>query len=100
MALNKEILKIFRKLKKPTRTVSHLAYELNSDYICKKAYKNMWTLRRMKSLGVESFTLLDYYMKEVRVHLELAVPVWHSGLTQKLKADIERQACIKCFGAW
>ena len=44
----------------------------------------------MKSLGVESFTLLDYYMKEVRVHLELAVPVWLCGLTQKLTADIER----------
>ena len=29
-------------------------------------------------------------MKEVRVHLELAVPVWHSGLTLKLSADIER----------
>ena len=25
----------------------------------------------------------------IRVHLELAVPVWHSGLTQKLSADIE-----------
>ena len=29
-------------------------------------------------------------MKEVRVHLELAVPVWHSGLTNKLSNDIER----------
>ena len=45
---------------------------------------------RMKILGVEKFTLLDYYMKEIRVHLELAVPVWHSGLTFKLSADIER----------
>ena len=30
------------------------------------------------------------YLKEIRVHLELAVPVWHSGLTKKLSADIER----------
>ena len=44
----------------------------------------------MKTLGLESFTLVDYYLKEVRVHLELAVPVWHSGLTIKLSADIER----------
>ena len=29
-------------------------------------------------------------MKEVRVHLELAVPVWHSGLNTKLTADNER----------
>ena len=50
----------------------------------------MWPIRRMKSLGIDSFTLMDYYIKEVRVHLELAVPVWHSGLTLKLAADIER----------
>ena len=50
----------------------------------------MWVNRRMKILGVEKFTLLDYYMKEIRVHLELAVPVQHSGLTFKLSADIER----------
>ena len=36
------------------------------------------------------FTLVDFYIKEVRVHLELAVPVWHSGLTLTLSADIER----------
>ena len=44
----------------------------------------------MKILGLDSFSILDYYMKEVRVHLELAVPVWHSGLTLKQAADIER----------
>ena len=42
----------------------------------------------MKSLGLDEFTLLDFYFKEVRVHLELAVPVWHSGLTLRLTADI------------
>ena len=50
----------------------------------------MWVLRRMKALRLDAFTILDYYYKEVRVHLELAVPVWHSGLTVKLAADIER----------
>ena len=50
----------------------------------------MWTLRRLKALGLDNFTVLDYYFKEVRVHLELAVPVWNSGLTLKLAADIER----------
>ena len=34
--------------------------------------------------------MVDFYLKEVRVHLELAVPVWHSGLTKKQSADIER----------
>ena len=67
-----------------------LKWASNSAYICKKAYKNMWVIRRMKILGVDTFTMVDYYMKEIRVHLELAVPVWNSGLTYKLSADIER----------
>ena len=69
---------------------SDLRWEENTDHICKKAYKNMWVLRRMKSLKMDIFTIMDYYMKEVRVHVELAVPVWHSGLTLKQSADIER----------
>ena len=68
----------------------NLKWAANTAYICKKAYQNMWVIRRMKTLGLDSFTLVDYYLKEVRVHLELAVPVWHSGLTLKLSADIER----------
>ena len=68
----------------------NLKWFANTDHICKKAYKNMWVIRRMKKLGLDTFTLVDYFMKEIRVHLELAVPVWHSGLTQQLSADIER----------
>ena len=29
-------------------------------------------------------------MKEIRILVELAVPAWHSGLTQKQSMDIER----------
>ena len=68
----------------------NLKWVENTEFICKKAYSKIWAMRRMKSLGLDTFTILDYYMKEVRVHLELAVPVWHSGLTIKLTADIER----------
>ena len=35
-------------------------------------------------------TMFDVYSKEVRSVLELAVPVWHSGLTRLQAADIER----------
>ena len=69
---------------------SDLRWDSNTDYICKKANKNMWVLRRMTAMGMDPFTILDYYYKEVRVHLELAVPVWHSSLTRKLSDDIER----------
>ena len=69
---------------------SNLKWYSNTEHICKKTFKSMWTLRRLNSLGLNNFTILDYYFKEVRVHLKLAVPVWHSGLTLKLAADIER----------
>ena len=68
----------------------NLKWDENTEFICKKAYNKMWAMRRIKFLGLDEFTLLDFYMKEVRVHLELAVPVWHSGLTKRLIADIER----------
>ena len=34
--------------------------------------------------------ICDVYVKEIRSLLELAVPAWHSGLTQKQSLDIER----------
>jgi hypothetical protein len=50
----------------------------------------MWTIRRMKALNLEPLLILDVYIKEVRSVLELAVPAWHSGLTVRQSADIER----------
>ena len=67
-----------------------LKWEANTQYICAKAYKKIWTLRRMKKLDIEPLDILEVYMKEVRSILELAVPAWHSGLTLKQAADIER----------
>ena len=69
---------------------SDLRWEENTNFICKKAYASMWALRRMKALNMDSDIILDFYIKEVRCHLELAVPVWHSGLTVKQSLDIER----------
>jgi hypothetical protein len=67
-----------------------LKWNSNTDYICKKAYKKMWVLRRMKVLDLEPAVILDVYLKEIRSLLELAVPAWHSGLTLKQSVDIER----------
>ena len=41
---------------------SDLRWEANTDHICRKAYKNMWALRRMKNLDMDSFTILDYWI--------------------------------------
>ena len=67
-----------------------LKWYSNTKYICSKAYKKMWTLRRMKILDIEPYVMLDVYLKEIRSVLELAVPAWHSGLTLEQSADIER----------
>ena len=69
---------------------SNLGWETNTNHICKKASSKLWLLRRMNIMGLDYLTILDYYIKEVRSHLELAVPAWHSNLTLALSADIER----------
>ena len=50
----------------------------------------MWVLRRMKVLDVDPLVMLEVYKKEIRAVLELAVPAWNSGLTQKQISEIER----------
>ena len=67
-----------------------LRWHKNTAYICQKARQKMWLLRRMLKLGLDVATMFDVYTKEVRSILELAVPVWHSGLTKLQTMDIER----------
>ena len=43
----------------------------------------------MRRLHFDTQHLVDVYIKEVRLLLELAVPVWHSGLTKLQSAQIE-----------
>ena len=44
----------------------------------------------MKVLDMDPLIILDVYIKEIRSVLEPAVPAWHSGLTVKQSADLER----------
>ena len=67
-----------------------LKWTKNTQYICQKAMSRMWFLRRMKRVRLDEEHLLDTYIKEIRSILELAVPVWHSGLTFRQSSDIER----------
>ena len=68
----------------------NLKWHNNTLYICQKARAKLWLLRRMVKLKLDIYKMFDVYCKEVRCMLELAVPVWHSGLTLKETADIER----------
>ena len=67
-----------------------LKWAANTHSICVKAYKKLWILRRLQLLEVDRSIILDVYCKEVRSVLEVAVPAWHSGLSLKQVAQIER----------
>ena len=47
-------------------------------------------LRRMHKLPFSIHQMFDFYIKEIRSIVELAVPVWHPGLTGKQTNEIER----------
>ena len=47
-------------------------------------------LRRLKARGAEREELLDIYRQQVQSVMELAVPVWHPGLTHAESKQIER----------
>ena len=66
-----------------------LRWKKNTEYICQKATKKLWTLRRLDSYNLDPLQIFDVYCKEVRSLLEMAVPVWHSGLTKSESKQIE-----------
>ena len=67
-----------------------LKWDENTDFITKKAFSRLWLLRRLKKLGASKEALLDIYAKNVRSVVEYASVVWHSALTKKNTAQIER----------
>ena len=69
---------------------SDLKWSPHVEFMCKKALKKTWLLRKLKILNLETDLLLDFYLKEIRSVLEYGVPVWHSGLSKKLSDKIER----------
>ena len=56
-----------------------LSWGRNTEFICQKARRKLWILRRLLSFDLNIYELFDVYTKEVRSLLELAVPVWHPG---------------------
>jgi hypothetical protein len=60
------------------------------DQMIKRASKTTWVIRRMRELGVDRKTLVMFWKSEGRVHLEMAAPVWSSGLTLMQRKSLER----------
>ena len=80
-----------------------LRWQSQVEVMVKRATKTTWVLRRMRALGVDQATLVAYWKAEGRVHLELACPVWHSGLTSQQSRDLDRAqrvAMAAITGRW
>ena len=73
-----------------------LKWSAHVDFMVKRANKKLWQLRRMKLLKLDVNILLDFYCKEVRSILEFGVAVWNSGLTNRMREQIERiqKVCV------
>ena len=68
----------------------NLKWSENIKYITNKAMSRIWTLRRMKNLGLENDVIFDVYIKEIRSILEFGIPVWNGALTDEDSNKIER----------
>ena len=66
-----------------------LKWTKNTSFICLKARRKLWILRRLLQLNLTRFEMFDVYKKEVRSILEFAVPVWHSSITRKQSSERE-----------
>ena len=75
---------------------SSLKWSAHVDYMVKKANKKIWILRKLKQLDLDTYILVDFYCKEIRSILEFGVVVWQSGLTIKMRDQLERvqKICI------
>ena len=66
-----------------------LRWDSHIDHLCERARKRIWILRRMMNLGIDYFTIVDVFKKEIRSILEYNSVVFHSGLTTKQSDRIE-----------
>ena len=67
-----------------------LRWDKNTDSIVKKANKRMELLRKISHFGASWDDLKNIYVLYIRSLLEQSCTVWHSGLTEENKQDLER----------
>ena len=69
---------------------SDLKWDKNVNYMCQKAQKRLWSLRRIKDLSGSIDDLLTVFTLQIRVLLETAVGAWNGALTLKNIKQMER----------
>ena len=68
---------------------SDLSTKANTKYIVGRAWKRMWIIRRLKSLGASEADLLSVLRCQVLSVLQFAVPAWTTMLTKAEARNIE-----------
>ena len=61
----------------------------NTNYIVKKAFKKMWIIRRLKSMGASPEQMLPVLRAQVLSTLNFASPAWSTMLSMSEKNQIE-----------
>ena len=65
----------------------------NTENICKKAFKRMWILRRLKALGASNKQLIEVMKQQIISICEVGVPYWGPMITARESNMLER--CMK-----
>ena len=79
-----EVMKLVGyQLRSDMRTIT------NTEYIIKRAWKRMWVVRRLKTLGASEQELLSVLRAQVLSVLQFATPAWSTLITEKESAQIE-----------
>ena len=81
----------------------NLKWEAQTQEMVRRATKTIWAIRRMRALGVDQQTLVEYWKSEGRNHLEQNCAVWSSGLTSAQSQALsraQRVAMAAIAGRW
>ena len=65
-------------------------WQTNTQQMCKRAYARVGMLTRLKYAGVSTDNLILLYKLHVRSCLEYVVVAWHSSISSRQEAAIER----------
>ena len=89
--LKKQSLEVMKEMKLlGTYITEDLRWNRNTEELVKNANKRMRLLHAASKFTYKTSDLKTIYKMFIRSSLEISSVVWHSGLTEKNRADIER----------
>ena len=68
---------------------SDMKWKKHIDYIRKKCFTKMWSIRRMKEIGASTEEMLDVFSLQIRCLTEMGCPAWNGSTTIKDKNKLE-----------